>query len=135
MLNFDQASSSWIELSPADKVNESPAPSSQTLPPFVIATWNIREDDRFVEYRHPYILRELFDKGEGGREKTIARRDYAPRSHSRVLLAHPTVRVEWVVTDLAHQLGICPNPYGTDTYSEGLPLRPRAGHCGWIPRV
>ncbi|KAL5495748.1 hypothetical protein ACEPAI_1212 [Sanghuangporus weigelae] len=93
------------------------------LPPFVIATWNIWEDDGFVEYLHSYILRELFENGEEGKEETphyrpsldvITFQEVTPE-FCALFLALPTVRAEWVVTDLTHQLGICPpNPYGTE---------------------
>ncbi|KAL5534713.1 hypothetical protein ACEPAG_1177 [Sanghuangporus baumii] len=121
LLSFDQTSSSWIELPPADEINESPDHSSQMLPPFVIATWNIWQDDRFAEYRHPYILRVLFEKGEEGKEEishyrpsldVITLQEVTPEFFA-LLLAHPAARAGWVVTDLAHQLDICPNPYGT----------------------
>ena len=121
LLNFDQGSRSWIEIPAGDLIDESPPSSQQTLHSVVIATWNIWEDDRFADYRHPYILRELFEKEQGeegenahGRPSfdVITLQEVTPEFLA-VLLAHTTVQTEWLVTDLAHQLDISPNPYGT----------------------
>lgn len=106
LLGFEKTTSSWIPYETTPTFDQ-PLDSSCTMR---IATWNVWEDDRHIELRHPVILNTLFAAQPS--YNIILLQEVIPELF-HLMLKHPLAREHWLITDLNEQLELCPNPYST----------------------
>ena len=107
LLMFKHSAHTWIEFSSIDTEQEVKEP----LNSLTVVSWNVWEDERFVDLRHPFILQKLFEDSSLVLEAITLQEVTIDLFNS--ILAHPINQNEWLVMDLTYQLEICPNPYGT----------------------